>query len=163
VFGFAGHDHHVAARALSGAVEVDPSDWSRSTVSLEFRSGALRVLEADEPPADVPEVQRVMLSPRVLDAERFPTVAFRSTRVTVHSADGGSGDLRIEGGLTLHGITQPVVVPVRVTMDPSGGLEAQGTCRVKQSAYGIEPPTAAGGTVRAKDEVIVRFQVKARR
>jgi polyisoprenoid-binding protein YceI len=163
LFGFAGHAHEVVAPEVSGNVTLDEADWSHSSVSLEFKSAALRVSGKGEPPADVPQVQQVMLGPRVLDAAHFPTVSFRSTRIAAGTISARGADLRIDGDLTLHGVTRPVTVPARVTLDGDGSLTARGTFTVKQTAFGIEPVTAGGGTVRVRDEVDVTFVLKARR
>jgi polyisoprenoid-binding protein YceI len=163
VLGFAGHAHEVAAPRVRGTVVPDPSDWSRSSVSLDVDAAALRVTGAGEPAADVPEVQRVMLGDRVLDAGRFPTVSFRSSRVAVRSLSGTGADLQVEGEVTLHGIARPLAVPVHVSWDGPGALIARGAFSLKQSAFGIQPVTAAGGTVKVRDEVEIRFVLKARR
>ncbi|MBP1636345.1 MAG: hypothetical protein H6Q10_2919, partial [Acidobacteria bacterium] len=42
-------------------------------------------------------------------------------------------------------------------------LTAEGKAEVKQSDFGIEPVTAAGGTVRVKDTVEVTFEIRATR
>jgi hypothetical protein len=72
VLSFAGHRHEVVAEA-QGSVTFDPDNWQRSSVELKFDTGSLRVTGKGEPAADVPEVQRVMLSEQVLDA--FPLIS----------------------------------------------------------------------------------------
>jgi polyisoprenoid-binding protein YceI len=160
---FAGHTHEILAPAVSGTVIVDEADPSRSSVSLEFRAADLRVNTAGEPPGDVPKVQETMLGPQVLDAARFPSVSFRSTRVvaTARSADGA--DIRIEGEVTLHGVKRALTLPVHVTLAPDGTMTARGSFPIRQSEYGIKPVTAGGGAVRVKDDLEVRFVLAARR
>lgn len=162
VFGFAGHAHEVSADNVHGRVSFDPADLSRASVSLEFESAALRVSGKDEPPTDVAEVQRVMLSDRVLDAARFPTIGFRSTRVSVAAMAPSSADLLIEGTLTLHGRTRPITLRARAAFDADGGVTARGSYALTQSDFGMVPVTAAGGTIRVRDVVDVEFVVKAR-
>lgn len=70
IFRFAGHDHEVAVPAVKGRIALDRSNITRSSVSAEFDAAALKVTGKGEPPEDVPEVQRVMLSDRVLDVQR---------------------------------------------------------------------------------------------
>jgi polyisoprenoid-binding protein YceI len=160
---FAGHAHEILAPGVSGKVTVDEADPSRSSVSLEFRTASLRVNPAGEPPRDVPQVQEVMLGPRVLDAARFPIVSFRSSRVVVVTRAADSSDLRVEGAMTLHGVTRKLTLPLRVTLAPDGTLTARGSLSIRQTDYGIQPVTAAGGSVRVKDELDVRFVLVARR
>ncbi|MBI4476727.1 MAG: YceI family protein, partial [Acidobacteria bacterium] len=165
------HDHEVAGPATEGQLAVARNDVRRSSLRLEFDAAALRVTGRGEPPEDVPEVQRVMVSERVLDVRRYPKIVFESRTITVlegaadqeasRTAPSGGLRLRVSGDLTLHGITQPVTVPVtlRLTAD---SLTADGRARVKQTDFGIRPVTAGAGTVRVKDEVDVLFSVTAR-
>jgi polyisoprenoid-binding protein YceI len=159
VFGFAGHAHQVLA-PVTGSVTVDVSDPTRSEVLLEFDSRALRVTGEGEPEQDVAEVQQVMLSDRVLDATRYPKIVFRSRRITMGGKVGGALDVSVEGDLSLHGTTKPCVVPVRVRLT-EGSLRAEGTTTIKQTDFGIEPVTAAGGSIRVKDALDITFTVQA--
>lgn len=158
---FAGHAHEVIAPAVSGSVTLDPADWQRASVSLEFDASALRVTGKDEAPADVPEVQRVMLSGQVLDVTRFPKISFQSRRVSVTAATSTSANALIEGAMTLHGTTSPMAIRAAVTLDARGGVTARGSFSLKQTDFGMVPVTAAGGTVRVKDELDIQFVLKA--
>jgi hypothetical protein len=42
-------------------------------------------------------------------------------------------------------------------------MTARGGFVLRQTEFGMQPVTAAGGTVRVKDEVQVQFVLKARR
>jgi polyisoprenoid-binding protein YceI len=160
-FGFVGHAHEVVA-PVTGSVRLDRSDLSTSEVRLSFDGASLRVTGEGEPAQDVPEVQRVMLSERVLDVSRYPTIHFHSRRVTTTGTSGTSVSLSVEGELSLHGVTKPCVVPVHVTWR-DGSLTAEGTTTIKQSDFGIQPVTGAGGTIRVKDALEVSFAVHAAR
>jgi polyisoprenoid-binding protein YceI len=162
LFAFAGHDHEIVAPAIRGQVNLDRNDVSRSIIILEFGAGALQVSGVGEPAEDVPEVQRVMLSDRVLDVERFPTIAFRSRRITLAQQSADRLELRVTGELTLHGVTQPLTIPVTVALG-TDRLTAQGKATVRQTSFAIRPVTAGAGTVRVKDEVEVIFSISARR
>jgi polyisoprenoid-binding protein YceI len=160
---FAGHLHEVLAPGVSGTVVLDEAEPSRSSVSLEFRAASLRVSGAGEPPADVPKVQETMLGPQVLDAARFPSVSFRSSRVVVVTRSAAGADIRVEGAVTLRGVTRTLTIPVHVTLAPDGTMTARGSFVIRQSEYGIKPVTAGGGSIRVKDDLDVRFVFGARR
>jgi polyisoprenoid-binding protein YceI len=162
VFGFAGHAHEVLAADVQGRVMVDLADPQASSVSLEFAAAALRVTGKGEPPADVREVQQVMLGERVLDVERFPNIVFQSRRVSLKDGTAAGANLVIEGDLTLHGKTRPMTVLTRAALDAEGQLTARGAFSLKQSDFGMVPVTAAGGAVRVKDELNIQFLLKAR-
>jgi polyisoprenoid-binding protein YceI len=162
VFGFAGHDHEVVAPAVQGQIALDRSNISRSTVSATFDATALKVTGKGEPAEDVPEVQQVMLSDRVLDVQRYPTITFRSRQVSVLKQSTNQATLRVTGDLTLHGVSRPLDVPVTVEFT-TNGLRASGKTTVQQSQFGIRPVTAGVGTVRVKDDVDVMFSITATR
>jgi polyisoprenoid-binding protein YceI len=161
MFAFAGHDHEVAAPAVQGTITMDPADPTRSTLTLTFDAAAMKVTGKGEPAADVPEVQRVMLSERVLDVQRYPTLTFRSRSVSLVQKSADRLALRITGDLTLRGTRRPLVVPVQVRLT-ANGLSAEGKVTLRQTDFGIQPVTAAGGTVRVKDELEIVFSVNAR-
>ena len=162
VFAFAGHDHEVVVPAVRGQITLNRANVGRSTVSAAFDAAALKVTGKGEPVEDVAEVQRVMLSNRVLDVQRHPTITFQSRQVSVVKQSAAQMALRMTGDLTLHGVTRPLDVPVTVELT-ADGLRASGKTTVQQSQFGIQPVTAGAGTVRVKDEVEVMFSVTAKR
>lgn len=160
LFAFAGHDHEVAAPAVDGRISLNSTDLGRSRVALQFDAQALKVTGRGEPAGDVAEVQRTMLSDRVLDVSRYPTITFESDQISVQKRSADAFTLRVDGRLTLHGVTKPVSIPVAVRLD-GNRMTASGKATVRQSEFGIRPVTAAGGTVRVKDEVDVMFSIVA--
>jgi len=160
LFGFAGHDHEVIAPVLEGSVMLDRTDFSRSKLSIEFDATAMKVTGKGEPAKDVPEVQRVMLSERVLDVQRHPKITFVSESISVAQHSPNRAQLRINGRLTLRGVTHPVTVPTQVELS-ANRLTAAGKATVKQTDFGIRPVNAGGGTVKVKDEVELVFTIVA--
>ena len=160
-FGFAGHDHEVAVPNVEGTIALDSADVTQSTITLKFDVTTMKVTGRGEPAADVPEVQRVMLSDRVLDAQRYPTIAFTSRRIVIVRQAVDQLALRVEGDLTLHGVTRPITVPVEVRL-AADQLTATANATVRQTEFGIRPVTAGAGTVKVKDELEVAFRIVAR-
>lgn len=161
VFAFAGHDHEVLAPAVDGGISIDRADVRQSSIWVEFDAATLKVTGRGEPPSDVPEVQRVMLSERVLDVQRYPKIMFRSRSVSLVEHAGQEMMLRVEGDLTLHGMTRSVTVPVRVRLT-ADQLSADGKVAVRQTDFGIRPVTAGVGTVRVRDQIDIVFSVTAK-
>jgi polyisoprenoid-binding protein YceI len=158
---FAGHEHTVVAQSIQGEVILDPDDLSRSSVDLIVNARSLTVSEEGEPEGDAPKVQQVTRGPSVLDVARHGTIHFRSTEVTGRRIAPSSYDLTLLGELTLHGVTKAFKVPVR--LEAKGDtLSASGKMVVKQTDFGIEPTSAAGGLVRVEDEVVLTFRIGAR-
>src|SRR5688500_1523645 len=101
-----------------------------------------------------------MLSEGDLVVARYFTLSLESDRLTARERPAGGVSLRLDGRLTLHGVTKPVSVHVAVRLDGSRMIATAETT-VRQSEFGIRPVTAAGGTVRVKDEVDVMFTIVA--
>ena len=161
LFGFVGHPHEVVARGISGVVIFDPDDPASSSVNLEIEVASFLVTGKDEPVEDVPEVQRVMLSDRVLDVAQFPTITFESRTVAFVEAGGETLVMNIAGELTLHGVTRPLIVRVGIEPLPDG-LSVRGEFKIKQTDFGIDPVGAAAGLVKTKNELEVGFSLRAR-
>ncbi len=158
---FAGHEHTVLAQTIHGEVVLDPEQLSRSSVDLIVNARSLKISEEGEPQGDAPKVQRAMRGPNVLDVGRYATIHFRSVEVTGKQSAPNSYDLTVVGELSLHGLTKAFTVPVR--LDVHGDtLNATGKMVVKQTDFGIEPTSAAGGLVKVEDEVGLTFRIAAR-
>ncbi len=144
-----GHNHEIAAPITRGA--VDPS---AQQVELYANAQSLQVQDEGISEQDRSQIRSTMLGPEVLDAQRYPEIAFRSTSV----AAAGAGAWTVQGNLTVRGQTRPVRVEVR----ESGGHYV-GTAQFKQSEFGIQPVKAAGGTIRVKDEIRIAFDIQLAR
>lgn len=157
----AGHTHEVLTSAITGVVNVETARLAQSTVQLTIDTAALRVTGKGEPAEDVPEVQRVMLSDKVLDVHRYPTIAFESTGLTVDKQTPTAADLALAGQLNLHGVTRSLTVPVHVEFTTPDTFTCRGHLRVKQTDFGIAPVSVAG-VVKVKDALDVEFTIVAR-
>jgi polyisoprenoid-binding protein YceI len=96
------------------------------------------------------------------DVERHPIMSYRSTGIRPDGADH-----RVEGELTLHGVTRPVALKLElngVNPDPWGGLRAgfSATAEISRRDFGIDitMPLEGGGVV-VGDKVTVYLEVEA--
>src|SRR5512147_1201217 len=104
VFSFAGHDHTIAAPIASGSV-----DEQKRTVEFTVNAKDMQVLDPGESEKNRSEIRSDMLSDKLLDAARFPTITFRSTKVEQHAPDS----LSVTGELSLHGQVRPITIDVK--------------------------------------------------
>ncbi|MEL6463503.1 MAG: YceI family protein [Pseudomonadota bacterium] len=81
-------------------LKVDPSNLVSSTavVSADLRRARTGLIFATE----------ALKSPSVLDADAHPTARFRSTRVQLGPGGRLSDGAKLDGALTLRGVTRPV-------------------------------------------------------
>jgi|HubBroStandDraft_3_1064219.scaffolds.fasta_scaffold176418_2 polyisoprenoid-binding protein YceI len=142
--GFA-HDHQIAAPLSSGT--VDPAAPS---VEVHFDARKLKVLDPDASAGDRAKIQETMLSDKVLDASHFEEIIFVSRSVKV----AGENAYAVEGDLTLHGVTHPLVLPVSLRNG-----HYTGSVNLKQTDFGITPISLVGGSVKVKDVVEITFDI----
>lgn len=151
LFSAFGHEHEISAPIASG--EIDASDHPR--VDIQVKSGQMKVMDAETSSADRARIQQTMLSPAVLDSEKYPEIRFRSTGFKKVE----SKRWLVTGELTLHGQTHAVNVDVR---SGDGEGEYKGSARLRQTEFGITPVKFGGGSVRVKDEVEIDFDIFTR-
>lgn len=161
LFQVAGHEHTIVARDIQGEIALDERELSRSSVDLVVSARSLEVSEKGEPEGDAPKVREAMRGPGALDVARFGTVHFASASVSGKQTGPGAFDLTVSGEFSLHGVTQSIAVPVHVEVAGST-LTASGKFPIRQTDYGIEPTTAAGGLVKVENEVTLSFRISAR-
>ncbi len=146
---------------LSGKVVLDDADPARSTVdaSIDVNSITTRV----------PDRDAHLKSPDFLDAAKYPTIIFKSTKV----AKAGARGLAVTGDLTLHGVTRPVTLDVVASPEVKGmfGETRRGfsaTTKISRKDYGltwnklVEAGPAVGDEVTiALDLEVVKDQPKS--
>ena len=146
LFGGFGHNHEITAPVERGWVETG----AKPGVSLEVDARKLKVADPDLETEKRAEVQKTMEGPEVLDAGRSPEIRFESTAVE----PAGQNQWTVRGNLRLHGQTQPVSVDVTF-----GGNRYRGSATILQTSFGIKPVSAAGGTIKTKNEVRIEFEI----
>ena len=134
----------------SGSVQLNDADLTKSSaeVTIDATSVDTRVETRDN---DV-------RSPKFLDAQKFPTITFKSKRVET----AGAGKLRMTGDLTIHGVTKEVVLdvdgPTQAVKDPHTGQQRRGasaTTTINRQDFGV---TGAPGVVG--DEVTITLDIE---
>ena len=157
-FSFAGHTHEVEAPLTGGVVHLDPDNFSKSDVQLQFNAAAMKVTGKGEPPDDVPKVTQAMLGDQVLDVKKFPSITFESTVVSGRGT-ASAVDLLVTGNLTIRGTTKPVRASVSAKIN-GAAMTATGKFAIKQTDFGIKP-ISVGGVVKVKDELTINFTIVA--
>ena len=96
------------------------------------------------------------------EVETYPTAIFKSTKVSAIN----NGDFTIEGNLTLHGITKPVVLKAHYdgsVTDDQGQLHAafSADTEINRQNYGIDfNETLDKGGLLAANEVKLTFEIE---
>jgi len=99
---------------------------------------------------------------RALKADRYPTVAFafRALRGGIqHDLDTGLYRASIAGDLTLAGVTRTIDLPVSAQRISRSSFRIRAVLPLAMSDYGITPPTALFGAIRARNNLTVTFDL----
>jgi polyisoprenoid-binding protein YceI len=147
LFSAAGHEHWISAPIFSGAV-----DETGATPSVRFVVKAARLAVKPEKTLSATDEAQVQsnMQTKVLESSRYPDITFQSTRVV----RSGGDTWKLDGNLTLHGVTKPLTLDVR--RENSAYV---GTIRIKQTEFGIQPIRVGGGLVTVKNELDIGFKV----
>jgi polyisoprenoid-binding protein YceI len=146
LFSAAGHDHWVNAPIASGVIAESPSP------RVEFTVETAKMNVKADPKVDAKtqaEIQKDM-EEKTLETKKFPQIEFRSSRIEKL----GDAQWKVEGDLSLHGVTKPV----RLTVTRTGDSYTARTV-LKQTEFGIKPISVGGGMVKVKNELEIDFQI----
>ncbi|GLW12553.1 hypothetical protein Misp01_76810 [Microtetraspora sp. NBRC 13810] len=149
----AGHDLTIEATRWRGEASVEPADPARSSVTVEIDVDSLEVREGTggvKPltGSDRGEIKK-NIREKILHSARHPTITFRSTGV-----EGTAESFRVEGELTLVGVTRPVTVDGTLADG-----RVRGSATVVQTQWGIRPYSGLFGALKLNDEVRIHFDL----
>jgi polyisoprenoid-binding protein YceI len=139
---------------VKGSVRSDDSDPAKGDVDITIGVASIDTRE--------PQRDAHLRSADFLDAERFPSITFRSRRIE----DPRTNKFRLLGDLTIHGVTREVALDVTSegrAKDPWGGERAgfTATTTIKRSEFGLTWNQALEtGGVLVGDDVKVSIDVE---
>jgi len=145
---------------FAGTIQLDEKDLSRSSVEATIQAASI-FTNNDHRDKD-------LKSPNFFSVDSFPTLIFKSTKVT----PGDGGKLTIDGNLTIHGVTKPVSLqgsflgagPVNIEGGYNAGYRAgfEATTTINRKDFGIvwNKTLDQGGTMLG-DDVAITIGVEA--
>ncbi len=140
---------------VSGTVTYDPKEPKASKVEATIE---VATVDTREPKRD-----EHLRSADFFDVAKYPTITFKSTKVLSASKD----KLKVEGDLTIHGVTKPVTLevegPSSPIKDPKGNekVGASATATINRKDFGIIWNKAMdNGGVMLGEEVPVSIDVE---
>jgi polyisoprenoid-binding protein YceI len=139
---------------IEGSVLLDKADLTKSSISVTLPLEGLDT--------GVAKLDEGLKSSDFLDAAKYPTITFKSTKVEKTGENG----LKITGELTVHGVTKPVTLDAKVNkigiFEIPGVIKAQAagfdaTTVIKRSDFGVSKYVPA-----VSDEILVRITLDAK-
>lgn len=141
-------------KQFSGKVELDEANLTKSQVDI--------TIKADSIDTDDPKRDEHLRSPDFFDAKKFPTLNFRSSKIT----KVGGKKYKVAGDLTIHGVTKPVTLDAELSepiKNPWGKVvrSVKMSGKIKRGDFGLtwNKSLDAGGVV-VGDEVTLDIQAE---
>lgn len=141
---------------VTGKVELDDKDITKSvvTASIDAKGVDTKNQKRDDH----------LRSKEFLDAEKFPTITFKSTKIEKGDAEG---KLKVSGELTIHGVTKPVTLETEVTGEVANPFTktvtraVAATTTINRRDFGLnwQVPMANNGMV-AGEEVTITIEAE---
>jgi polyisoprenoid-binding protein YceI len=141
---------------FKGALDLDPERLTASKVEAEIETASI----------DTSDGQRDghLRSADFFDAEKYPTIEFRSSRL-----EKAGGDFRLVGDLTLHGVKREIALDVEYGgrgKDPWGGDRVAFTAKTKldRKDFGLKwNQVLEAGGVLVGETIDVTIEVEAKK
>jgi len=149
-FGFSNPIAHFGQ--VDGSITYDAKNVGTSKVEVTIPLAGLN--------ANVEKFNEHLRSADFFDAEKYPTITFKSTKVEA----AGDKKLRVLGELTIKGVTKPVVLDTTINKigdHPMAKRAAAGfdaTTTIKRSDFGVDkfaPNVSDNVTIRITTEAVV--------
>jgi polyisoprenoid-binding protein YceI len=155
---FLGHSPTFVVRDVTGQVRFDPASPELASLEVVARADSLELLDRVKP-ADRDDIEGRMRH-EVLQTNAYPEVRYEAAGVTAQEAGAHQYRLRMNGRMSLHGVTsrQPVDALLEQYTD---GIRLGGEFDLALSDYHIRSVTALGGAIRLQDRLRVAFDLVA--
>ncbi|MEP6570018.1 MAG: YceI family protein [Acidobacteriota bacterium] len=159
LFSALGHDPVINIQEFEGQVEFVPGTFANASLRITVTANSL-VVSDEVKEKDRLEIQETMRR-EVLETAKYNEILFTSSNISVNRLAEGRCRIRIIGDLALHGATQKSLwISAEATLSENS-LRAQGNFSLKQTDFGIKPYSAAGGTIKLKNELKFLFDMVA--
>lgn len=96
---------------------------------------------------------------KYLKGDAHPNITFTLNRVTSIERQNGSAVITAEGVINAAGKNHNVTMHVNASMNADGSINFRGEQPLLMTSFDIDPPTAVMGTVRARDEFNIIYNI----
>jgi polyisoprenoid-binding protein YceI len=140
---------------VTGVLIHDESDPTKSRIETSIEAASIETRE--------PQRDAHLKSADFFHVEKFPTLSFKSTDIKAV----GNGELKVQGDLTIRGVTRKVSFavegPTPPTKDPWGNtrIAASATTKINRKDFGLTWNAALEtGGILVGDEVTITLDVE---
>lgn len=94
-----------------------------------------------------------------LKKDDYPEITFKLNRVTEIEIENGSARITAEGVINAAGKDHTVTMTSTASLNGDGTINFRGEQELLMTDFDIDPPTAVMGTIRARDEIVISYNV----
>ena len=140
---------------FAGRIEGDPARPAEATVELVIQAASITTA--------LPRRDDHLRGPDFFDVKTYPEIVFRSKKIVARPGDR----YEVHGPLTIHGVTKPVVLPVKIVRQDLGGSGVERvrfelvTTLVRQDFGIVWNKTLESGGLLLADDVTVEIELEA--
>ena len=160
LFSAFGHDPVLDIKYFTGEAQFVPGSFQSASLKVSIKADSI-VLSSNAKGVkekDRLEIEQTMRE-QVLEIAKYPEIVFVSANISMTRLAEGRYRARVIGDLTFHGATQKNLwITAEVTLSGES-LRAKGDFALKQTDFGIKPFSAAGGTIKLKNELKFSFDI----
>jgi polyisoprenoid-binding protein YceI len=159
LFSSFGHPHTVSIRGVTGEIQVTPDKIEPASFKISAKANTAAEVSKEFNEQDRQKVNEAIRG-EALEAAKYPDIVLKSTTISVTRTGEGRYRAQIQGDLTLHGVTRRIQIAAQITLTGTA-LNARGEFQIRHSDYQIKRISAGGGTVKAKEEIALSFNISA--
>lgn len=96
---------------------------------------------------------------KALKADANPDITFLLTvPMRLIQINSGEKAATLRGNLTLAGVSRPVIMLIRSFKAGKGTMSFEGEQKIRMTDFGVKPPSALFGTMRASPDITIDFK-----
>ncbi len=96
---------------------------------------------------------------KALKKDANSNISFVAATGTVSTTNGGNYIINCAGKLTIAGATKDIALSTTLKLNTDKSITVSGSKVINMKDFGIDPPTAMLGMIKAGKEVIIQFEV----
>ena len=131
---------------IAGSITFDPANLSTASFNV--------TVDAKTVDTDIEARDNHLRKAEYFDVEKYPTISFRSTKVTATNKDGY---LYLFGVLTIKNVSKEISFPFTQT-SKDGGILFKGDFKINRRDYGV-----GGSSFSVSDDVSVELSIFAKK
>ena len=151
------HDWTCKATAIDAAIDVDPAAVQLAAAPPKMLKKVLVKVPVKALKCGHGGMDENMY--KALKADSDPQISYILASFEPANEEATEFTLKTVGTLTIAGKENKLEMDVAAVRLPDGTVKATGTVPIKMTDFGIKPPTAIFGRIKAGDDVKVKFEL----